>query len=125
MSVLVLSLMTAYVICWKIPTLPFPYRNTPMLLTAGTDRAGFLTSFDIYNCEETDPSITIHTPFLSLTVWLAAMVHEPSVIALWPSINDSILELQKKTQKNTFNKLSFPAQAIAAQVPLYQESINQ
>lgn len=97
MSVLLLSLKTAYVktkikyLPRELQPLPFPYRNTPMLLTAGTDRVGFLTSFDIYNCEEPNPSITIHTPFLSLTVWLAAMVHESSVIALWPSINDSIL----------------------------------
>lgn len=68
---------------------------------------GFLTSFDIYNCEEPDPSIAIHTPFLSLTVWLAAMVHEPSIIALWPSINDSILELQENTQKNTLLNCHF------------------
>lgn len=62
----------------------------------------FLTSFDIYKCEEPDPSVAVHTPFLSLTVGLAAMVHEPSIVALWPSINDSILELQKKPQKTTF-----------------------
>lgn len=66
---------------------------------------GFLTSFDIYNCEEPNPSITIHTPFLSLTVWLAAVVHEPSVIALWASVNDSILELQKSTFNNCHSPL--------------------
>jgi len=69
---------------------------------------GFLTSFDIYNCEEPNPSIAIHTPFLSLTVWLAAMVHESSVIALWPSINDSILELQKNPRKTHSINCHFP-----------------
>lgn len=88
------------------PPLPsFPYRKVPKLLTACTDRMGFLTSFDIYNCEEPNPSITIHTPFLSLTVWLAAVVHEPSVIALWASVNDSILELQKSTFNNCHSPL--------------------
>lgn len=84
----------------ELQTFPFPYR-TPET-TAGINSV-LLTSFDIYKCEEPDPSVTIHTPFLSLTVGLAAMVHEPSIVALWPSINDSILELQKKkTQKTTF-----------------------
>lgn len=87
----------------ELQTLPFPYRNPATLLTAGTDR-GFLTSFDIDNCEEPDPSIAVHTPFLSLTVRLAAMVHEPSVIALWPSINDSILQFQNKTKNKQTTK---------------------
>lgn len=82
-----------------LQTLPFPYR-TPEA-TAGIDGV-FLTGFDIYKCEEPDPSVTIHTPFLSLTIGLAAMVHEPSIVALWPSINDSILELQENHQKITF-----------------------
>lgn len=81
----------------ELQTLPFPYR-TPEA-TAGIDSV-FLTSFDIYKCEEPDPSVTIHTPFLSLTVGLAAVVHEPSIVTLWPSINDSILELQKKSPEN-------------------------
>lgn len=82
-----------------LQTLPFPYRTHEA--TAGIDSV-FLTSFDIYKCEEPNPGVTIHTPFLSLTVGLAAMVHEPSIVALWPSINDSILELQKNPQKTTF-----------------------
>lgn len=95
-----------------------------MLLTAGRDSAGFLTGFDIYNCEEPNPSITIHTPFLSLTVWLAAMVHESSVIALWPSINDSILELQEKKKKETPHliKCHFLLKPLQQR---HQESINQ
>lgn len=74
-----------------------------MLLTASTERTGFLTSFDIYNCEEPNPRITVHTPFLSLTVGLAAMVHEPSVIALRTSINDSILELKKEIKTTNYS----------------------
>lgn len=72
---------------------PFSLQNPEA--TAGID-SQFLTSFDIYKCEEPDPSVTIHTPFLRLTVGLAAVIHEPSIVALWPSINDSVLELKKK-----------------------------
>jgi len=94
-----------------------------MLLTASTERTGFLTSFDIYNCEEPNPSITVHTPFLGLTVRLAAMVHEPSVIALRTSINYSILELKKENKPtNHIEELSHPTQA---EVPACQESISQ
>lgn len=89
-----------------LQTLPFPYRTHEA--TAGIDSV-FLTSFDIYKCEEPNPGVTIHTPFLSLTVGLAAMVHEPSIVALWPSINDSILELQKNPRKPHFNQLSSTA----------------
>lgn len=86
---------------------PFPGSYKPSLFSlekpseapSGVDSV-FLTSFDIYKCEEPNPSVAIHTPFLSLTVGLAAMVHEPSIVALWPSINDSILELRKKPPEN-------------------------
>lgn len=124
----------------KLTIFPGSYKPSPFLqkhshaLTAGTARARLLTSFDIYNCEEPDPRVTVHTPLLSLTVWLAAMVHEPSVIALWASINDSILEWEERKIRNTVinikinnkykNKLLFVAQTVAAQF-IHQERINQ
>lgn len=55
-----------------------------------------LTCFNVTQGKKTNTGIAIHRPFLSLTVGLAAMIHEPRVVSFGASIDDSVLQFQEK-----------------------------
>lgn len=49
------------------------------------------TSLYITKSKEPNAHISIYSPFLGFTVWAAAVVHEPSGVSFWASINHTIL----------------------------------
>lgn len=55
------------------------------------------TFWDVLQGKQPHPGVPIHSPFLSLTVWLAAMIHEASQVPFGPGINDPVLWLTTYT----------------------------
>lgn len=49
------------------------------------------TCRDVDQSEQSHPSVSAHRPLLGLTVGLTAVVHEASLVPLWPSVNDPVL----------------------------------
>lgn len=49
------------------------------------------TCRDVDQSEQSHPSVSAHCPLLGLTVGLTAVVHEASLVPLWPGVNDTVL----------------------------------
>lgn len=71
------------------------HRGTGPSITTQATQSGqlsqqnkLLTCFDLSECKECNSDITVDVPLLSLAVRLAAVVHEPRVVAFWTGIDD-------------------------------------
>lgn len=47
---------------------------------------------DVLQSEQAHSGVTVHCPFLGFTVWLAAVVHEASLVPFGSCVNDPILQ---------------------------------
>lgn len=47
---------------------------------------------DVLQSEQAHSGVPVHCPFLGFTVWLAAVVHEASLVAFGSCVNDPILK---------------------------------
>lgn len=56
-----------------------------------------LTSLDVGECKEADANVSVHRPLLRLAVGAAAVVDEPSRVALGPGVDHSILDREDKS----------------------------
>lgn len=56
------------------------------------------TFWDVLQSKQAHSGVPVYSPFLGFTVWLAAVVHEASLVPFGPSINDPVLEEKKHKQ---------------------------
>lgn len=54
------------------------------------------TFWDVLQSKQPHPGVSVHSPLLSLAVWLAAVVHESCLVPLGPGINDPVLQAKFK-----------------------------
>lgn len=54
-----------------------------------------LTCWNVTHSEQTHTRVSIHSPLLSLTVGLAAVVHEAGVVPFRAGIDDPVLRTQR------------------------------
>lgn len=59
---------------------------------------------DVLQSEQAHSGVTVHRPFLGFTVWLAAVVHEASLVPFGSCVNDPILEDGGRMMKGSHGK---------------------
>lgn len=71
------------------------HKGTGLSITTQATQSGqlsqqnkLLTCFDLSECKECNSDITVDVPLLGFAVRLAAVVHEPRVVAFWTGIDD-------------------------------------